>query len=227
MDKRKRYFLVLDVETANTVDDPIVYDVGFIIGDKKGNIYEEYSFAVTETFDNYQDLLQTAYYAEKIPQYFVEIEQGIRTMANFYTVRQTILNTMKKYGIKEIYAYNCHFDRRALTTTHRYFTKSKYRWFFPYGTKFSCIWNMACSTLLQQKTFGIRARAKKWFSPSGMRISTSAETVYKYITGEDNFEEQHKGINDVLIEYDILLRCLNQHKKMTKEIDRLCWRKVK
>lgn len=227
MDKRKKYFLVLDVETANSIDDPLVYDIGFVIGDKKGNIYEKYSFAIAETFDYYQDLLQTAYYAEKIPQYYVEMAQGIRSKTNFYMARQTILFLMKEYNITEVFAYNCHFDRRALTSTQRYFTKSKYRWFFPYGTKFSCIWNMACSTLLQQKTFRIRAIAKKWFTPSGKNISTNAETVHKYITGDDDFSEQHKGIDDVLIEYDILLRCLNQHKKMTKHIDRLCWRKVK
>lgn len=225
MDKRKKYFLVLDVETANTLDDPIVYDIGFIIGDKKGNIYEKYSFAISETFDHYDDLLQTAYYADKIPQYHVEIKQGIRMLVNFYTARQTIINTMKKYGIKEIYAYNCHFDRGALNRTHRYFTKSRYRYFFPYGTTFCCIWNMACTSILQQKSFKIRAKKKGWLSASGRYIATSAEIVHRYITGEDDFEEQHKGIDDVLIEYDILLRCLAQHKTIDKTIDRLCWKK--
>lgn len=225
MDKRKKYFLVLDVETANNLDFPLVYDIGFIVGDKQGKIYEKFSFAISETFDYYQDLLQTAYYAEKIPQYYIEIANGARTKVNFYTMRKTLLDIMEKYNIKEVYAYNCRFDRGALDNTQRYFTKSKYRWFFPFGTKFYCIWNMACSTLLQQKSFKPRARAKGWYTLSGANLSTSAEIVHRYITGDDDFLEEHKGINDVLIEYDILLRCLAQHKKMTKRIDRLCWKK--
>ena len=43
-DKRKKYFLVVDVETANSLDDPMVYDVGFLVGDKQGNIYEKEIF---------------------------------------------------------------------------------------------------------------------------------------------------------------------------------------
>ena len=85
---------------------------------------------------------------------------------------------------------------------------------------------MACTTLLQQKTFKKMAKAKGWKTESGLNISTKAETVYRYITGEDDFIEQHKGIDDVLIEYEILLRCIRQHKKMKKNINSACWRLV-
>ena len=39
IDKRKKYYLVLDVETANTLEQPLVYDIGYSVVDKKGNIY--------------------------------------------------------------------------------------------------------------------------------------------------------------------------------------------
>lgn len=85
---------------------------------------------------------------------------------------------------------------------------------------------MACTTIFQQKTFKKMAQAKNWKTASGLNISSNAETAYKYITGEDNFIEQHKGIDDVLIEYGILLRCVNQHKKMKTNINPACWRLV-
>ena len=31
MDRRKHYFLVLDTETANSLEDPLVYDMGWAI----------------------------------------------------------------------------------------------------------------------------------------------------------------------------------------------------
>ena len=42
----KKYYLVLDVETANSTDDALVYDLGYVVCDKKGNIYEADSFIV-------------------------------------------------------------------------------------------------------------------------------------------------------------------------------------
>ena len=226
MDKRKKYFLVVDVETANDVLQPLVYDVGFLVGDKQGNIYEKYSFAVSEMFDYYKSLLDTAYYAEKLPQYFIEIDNGERIKTSLYCIRKIMVDIMRKYNITEVYAYNCGFDRKALNLTQRYFTKSKYRWFFPFNTKFHCIWNMTCTTLFQQKSFREKAILQNWFSPSGKNFSTTAEIAYRYITGENDFTEQHKGLDDVIIEYQILLKCISQHKKIDKTINGLCWRKV-
>ena len=36
MDNRINYRLVLDTETANTIDQPLVYDIGGIVTDKQG-----------------------------------------------------------------------------------------------------------------------------------------------------------------------------------------------
>lgn len=227
MDKRKKYYLILDVETANTIEEPLVYDVGFIIGDKQGKIYEKYSFSVAEMFEHYQDLLSTAYYADKLPSYYQEEQDGTRNRCDLYTIRRLLVFLMNKYNIHEVYAYNVSFDRRALNTTERYFTKSKYRWFFPYGTQFHCIWNMACSTLFQQKTFRKLAEKYNWKTASGKNIATNAETAYKYVTGNFTFIEEHKGIDDVIAEYHILLRILAQHKKTAKEINPRCWATVK
>lgn len=227
IDRRKKYYLVVDVETANSLDDPLVYDIGFLVGDKQGNIYEKYSFSVWEMFQYYTDLLTTAYYAEKLPNYTIEEKNGLRVRTSLGTIRRLLVDTMIKYNITEVYAYNCYFDRKALNATRRYFTKSEYRWFFPYGTKFSCIWNMACTTIFQQKTFRDKAKENGWYGKNGKNITTNAETAFKYISGNSDFEEEHKGLADVIIEYDILLRCIRQHKKMVKDIDRQCWRKVK
>lgn len=46
IDKRKKYFITLDTETTNNnfesgFNDGLVYDLGFTITDKQGNIYEK------------------------------------------------------------------------------------------------------------------------------------------------------------------------------------------
>ena len=219
-------FIVLDVETANDTTDALTYDIGFIVADRHGNIYENHSFCVYDIYCCERELMQSAYYANKLPLYEQGLADGSYKMVLFSTVKKIIWNLMKEYNITKVFAYNCHFDRNALNKTQRYITKSKYRWFFPKETEFCDIWNFACSTICQQKAYKDFCELNGYISSRGNNYKTSAETVYQFITNQNNFEELHQGLADVYIEYEILLRCYATHKKVETDIDRLCWRKV-
>ena len=65
-------FIVIDTETANTLDDPFTYDIGFAVVDIEGNVYEKYSFVVADIFLD-KELMKSAYFADKIPQYWEDI----------------------------------------------------------------------------------------------------------------------------------------------------------
>lgn len=223
IDRRRKYVLVVDIETANIVQDALAYDIGFAVADKKGNIYETGSFMVSEMFFDHKDLMSTAYYAEKLPQYWEDYKQGTRKIASIYTIRKAMAELMKEYRISDVFAYNASFDRTGLDRTIRFLTKSRVRWFFPFGTKFHCIWHMACQTIFQQKTFAKVALINDWLSEKG-NVSTSAETAHRYITKQVEFEESHTGLEDVQIETQIMAKCFAQHKKMETKINRLCWR---
>ena len=43
-------FIVLDTETTNSIDDPIVYDLGWAVVDATGKVYQTYSFVVADVF---------------------------------------------------------------------------------------------------------------------------------------------------------------------------------
>ena len=229
MDKRKKYFLVVDVETANSTDQALTYDIGFSVCDKQGRVYESRSYAISDIFFdekkifNNRELMDSAYYNEKLPQYFDGMRSGAWKVAPLLVVRKEIHQLMKEYNINVVCAYNCYFDKNALNTTLRYITKSSLRWFFPYGTEFYCIWNMACQTICKQKSYLKFCLKNGLYSESG-NCKTSAETVYAYMTQNANFEEQHTGLEDVKIEVQIMARCFRQHKKMDKGINRLCWK---
>jgi len=234
MDNRINHILVLDVETANSLEQPFVYDIGGVITDKQGRIYERFSFVIRDVFVYERDLMQTAYYANKIPDYVKDIHAGKRIMVDFQQARRYILNLMKEYNVRDVAAYNAHFDRNALNTTLRWLTKSKIRYFFPYNTNFMCIWNMACQTICQRKTYKSFCEQHQYTSnrkgePNAKNYSTSAETVYKYLILSPQFEEEHKGLDDVLIETYIMRRCFESHKAMPygKGIRRNCWMDVK
>lgn len=221
IDKRKTYYLVVDVETADKVESPLVYDLGYAVCDRKGTIYEKGSFVINNIFYGYNEKMQTAYYAEKLPQYYDGIEKGEWQPTNLSNAREIIKQVIKKYNVKMVLAYNAYFDRNALNNTMAKLTNLKY--FFPYGTEFGCIWSMACQVLCCQKSYLKWAIDNGFVSPSG-NIKTSAETVYAYLSGQKDFQEQHTGLADVEIETYIFAQCMRQHKKLKKEINRLCWR---
>lgn len=215
--------LVIDTETCNSIEQPLPYDIGYAICDRSGKIYLERSFVVAETFLDLRETMESAYYAEKIPQYWRDIENGKRKIKTLRNIRKIILEDMKTYNVKKVGAYNMGFDKRALNNVLRYATKSFCRWFFPFGTEFFCIWSMACQTLLNTKTYIDFAEKNGLVSPAD-NILTSAESAYKFLTKEVDFIESHTGLEDVKIEVAIMAKCYATHKKMDTKIYSACWR---
>lgn len=220
---QRKKFLVIDVETANDVNCPLVYDVGLAVCDKYGTIYEKHSFLIYEIYRGERGLMQSCYYANKIPEYEEQLKNGETKLVRLFTLKNFIRDLIKKYNIDTVGAYNCYFDKNALNNTIRYVTKSRFRWFFPFGIKFICIWHMACQVIYTQKGFQRWARKNNFVSKSG-NIQTSAEIGYRYQIGNIDFQEEHKGLHDVLIECQLLKRCFSQHRKMNTGINRLCWK---
>ena len=130
---------------------------------------------------------------------------------------------MKQYKVKKVGAYNMGFDKRALNNDVRYCSKSFFRWFFPFGTEYFCIWNMACQTILNTTSY-IKFALQNGLVSDKDNILTSAECCYKFLKKNVDFIEEHTGLEDVRIEVEILAKCYATHKKMNKEINSACWR---
>jgi len=224
MSKTKK-FIVLDTETCNSIEQPLPYDIGWVVCDKKGNIYEKRSFVVAEVFCDMKDVMQSAYYAEKIPHYWDDIKSGKRILTGMWNIRRTMKEDIKNYKVKAVGAYNMGFDKRALNNLIRYVSKSFLRWWFPFGVQFFCIWNMACNVILNRTTY-IKFAEKNGLVSASDNILTSAECAYKYITDSIDFVESHTGLEDVEIEVAIMAECYRQKKALKTEINSSCWRVV-
>lgn len=215
IDRRKNYYIVFDTETCNSIDDPIVYDIGGAVVDKKGNVYETFSFVIYEVFCEMKDLMQSAYYAEKIPMYEKQIANGERKIVKYSTAKKYINELARKYHIKAMVAHNARFDYRSTTKTQRYLTKSKYRWFIPYGVELWDTMKMANDTICKQVHYKEFCYSNGYLTKNG-RVRKTAEILYRYISGEHDFIEEHTGLADVMIEKEIFAHCIRQHKPMRK-----------
>lgn len=226
IDKRKHYIVVIDTETCpldNTLENVTpqnmwVYDVGWAVVDKHGNVYETKSYINRDIFYDEKDLMKSSYYADKLPQYYEDIESGKRRVATWYEIKKDLADTMEKYNTKTICAHNMRFDYGATNNTQRWLTKSKYRYFLPYGCEIWDTMKMAQDVVVKTPTY------KKFCFENGYitkhkipRPQVKAEVLYKYITGNNDFVESHTGLEDVLIEKDIMAYCFKKHKPMRKE----------
>ena len=216
IDRRKSFFAVFDTETTNGFDDPLVYDFGFAIVDKLGNVYAKFSFVIYETFCGMKDLMASAYYADKIPMYQEQINKGERKIVSLYTARKIFNEVCREYNVKACMAHNARFDYIATATTQRYLTKSKYRFFLPYGIELWDTLKMAQDTICKQKSYKSWCEKNGYITKNG-RPQATAEILYKYISGDENFEESHTGLEDVMIEKEIFAHCMRQHKPMRKK----------
>lgn len=215
MDKRKNYYLTIDTETANSLDDPMMYDLGGCIHDKLGNVYETFSFIIYEVFCADRALFDTAYYADKRSMYEEQIKAGSRKIVSIWTARKYIADLCKKYDVKAIIAHNARFDYKSTNGTLRYVTKSKCRYFLPYGIPMWDTLKMAQDTICKQKGYQKFCEMNGFCLKNGKPRAT-AEILFKYISGQIEFVEDHTGLEDVLIEKEIFKQCMRQHKKMRK-----------
>lgn len=226
VDHRRHYVLVVDTETANTIADNngkldmsnvLVYDCGWQVVDTHGNVYAEKSYVNKDIFDHEKDLMQSAFYAAKIPRYLKDIETGARIKADTYTIRKEMLADMELYGIKEVAAHNARFDINALNGTYRYVTKSRFRYWFPYGTEIWDTMRMANSVICKMPTYKAFCEKHGYFTPTG-RVKKTAEILWRFISGQNDFIESHTGLEDVQIESQIMAYCFKQHKAIEKEL---------
>lgn len=226
IDRRHIYGIVLDTETANTIQDEngldmtnvLFYDLGFQLVDSHGRTYgKKFSFVNSDIFTHEAELMQSAYYAKKIPQYRADLASGKRILANTYEIRKALVDLINKYDCKFVCAHNARFDYNSLNNTQRWTTKSRFRYFLPYGLEWWDTLKMARSVMGKMPTYQ-RFCAENGYTTKTGKPRFTAEICYRFITKDNTFVESHTGLEDVEIEVQILAYCVRQHKKMRKKL---------
>lgn len=224
--------LVIDTETANTLEnrdmsDVLVYDCGWAVCDVYGNVYETASFVNRDIFYREAELMKTAYYANKIPLYLKDIYEGKRKVAGIWEIRGAMFDTMERYNIHHVAAYNARFDANALNRTISWVSKSFARYFYRFGQiEWLDIMKMAQDAITGTRNY------KNWAADRGYTTKTgaprkTAETVYRYMTGEEDFNEEHTGLADVLIEVQIMAFCFTERDRRKVKMRTKLWENEK
>jgi hypothetical protein len=233
IDHRINYVMVIDTEACpidKTVEgvnpeNMFTYDIGYAVCDKHGKVYLTRSFVIADIFYGESDLMQSAHYNNKLPQYHKDIENGTRKVVTFAKACKIFREDMRTYSVNKVFAHNHRFDVTALNITSRWTSKSAYRYFYPYGTKLYDTMTMARQVVANTPTYKAFCEREGYMTKNG-KPQVKAEVLYRYISGNYDFKESHTGLEDVKIEVALFAKCKSQHKPMNTNIEPWCWRKV-
>lgn len=213
-------YIVIDTETTNSIDDPLTYDIGFAVVDENGKVYETYSYVVADIFLD-KDLMASAYFIDKVPQYWVDIKNGTRELKTFFNIRKKFKEVCEKNHIWCVLAHNAKFDYRALNLTARFLTGSKVKYFFPYGIEIWDTLKMSREVLKEIDAYGEFCYLNNFLTKNLCKRYT-AEIIYRFLINDLTFEEEHTGLADVLIEKEIFRYCMEKKPN----IDGLLWGRI-
>ena len=132
---KRKYYLILDTETATVpfagtiarnehekkniaIAKPLVYDIGWVISDRQGNIIKKENYLVQETFFVPQ-VFNTAYYRDKRPQYMEMFGKREIEALPWNNIIEILLQDCR--NVDFVCAYNATFDfKKAIPFTERY-----------------------------------------------------------------------------------------------------------
>lgn len=203
--------LIFDTETTS-IEKPFCYNVGYIIidTDTRERVLAK-DFVVEQVWHNPM-LFTTAFYADKREIYVNRMRARKTKMDKWGYIMAEMRRDIVAHEITHAYAYNSNFDEGVFT-----FNCDWFKTLNPFDTvavhdirgyvhKF-----IAFTTDFQQF-----CEDNKRFTESG-NYSTTAETLFQFITQDTEFEEEHTALADSVIEGDILCDCIDRGAEWEKD----------
>ena len=212
--------IVFDTETTS-LEKPFCYNIGYVITDTDTNTtLLRREFVVEQVWHNLE-LFSSAYYAEKRPIYVSAMKGKKAVMDKFGYICRQMRADIKNYEISQAYAYNCKFDEKVFDFMCEWYKVSN-----PLdNVQVYDIRGYVCEFVANTQEYQDACENYEWFTES-KNYSTTAETLYRYITNNPDFIESHTALDDSLIETAILHYCIEkggeygQHYNTPKSISR-------
>ena len=199
----KNIYCTLDTETFGGASNPKgIYHLAGIIHTRKGEVLATFNYLISE---HYNEIEKDSYAKRNFHKYADMIANGIVTSIPTEKMAVEMVNNLCEfYGVNVMTAYNSGFD----------FVKTECRELLN-GRQFIDTWLMALQTITTKKSYE-KFCVENGYLTKKRNLQTSAEVVYRFLTSNTDFIEEHTAFEDSKIEMQIFLECLKTHKKFTQ-----------
>ena len=202
--------VVFDTETTS-LNKPFCYNIGYvIINSENWETLQKRSFVVEQIWHNLP-LFSTAYYAEKREIYIKDMKGRKTIMRKFGHICQTMIRDFQHYEVEKAFAYNSSFDEKVFN-----FNCDWYKCNNPFDNiPISDIRGFVHNFLINDDFIQFCEQNEE-FTETG-NYSTTAETLFRFITKQEDFNEAHTALEDSIIEGEILRVCAEQGGKLEED----------
>lgn len=213
--------MVIDTETVN-LEKPFCYNIGYVIANTDTKeVLARKEFVVEQVWHN-KELFSTAYYESKRPIYISRMRAKAIKLDKIGYITQEMAKDIKFYEISQVYAYNSPFDERVFDFNSEWFKiinpLETVEWFDIRG--------YVHEFLAETEEYQDFCDKHELYTESG-NYSTTAETVFRFISQDIEFVEEHTALADSEIELEILFSCVEnfganygEHYTVKRSIER-------
>ena len=212
---------------------PLIYDLGWQIIDRQGRVYERKNFLISEIFSVPAVFNTAYYaskrplYLEKLRKGEIvltdwnaaasELEQAmshceaVGAYNSMFDYKKAIPFTelyISKLYSEDFFEWEQFQNKRCSKIAHGY-TPSNNHFdgdnFLFRGKAYPMfdLWGMSCEHLLDNDDYKRMCIDEGWTTASGKYFKTSAETAYRFISGNSDFDEAHTALDDAIIESEL------------------------
>lgn len=213
--------LVYDTETTN-LEKPFCYNGGYVVyNTDEGKVILKRDSVIEQVWHNFM-LFTTAYYANKRELYINRMRARQANLTKWGYFTQQLYRDIVEFEITDAYAYNSAFDEKVFE-----FNCDWFKTINPFDSvKVHDIRGYVMEKIANTQDYKDFCEEHQLFTESG-NYSTTAEAVYRYISGNTEFIEEHTALADSEIECEILAECVargcewNTDYKVPKVVERV------
>ncbi len=209
--------IVFDTETAGCKTQTLL-NVGYKILDlniQKGEAHTLVArdYLITEVINNELFMLNDMFVGEeKYKKYKYLLENKLIIKRSIKQIFATMARDITKHKVLFGFAYNCDFDTDKFAKTAQLKALANPLEILPIFD----IWAYAVNHICKTSDYIEWAKANEIFTETQFYISTSVESVCKYMYNNLDFVENHTALSDVDHEVNILIECVRRGCDITR-----------
>lgn len=213
--------IVFDTETIGKVSQSLI-NIGYKIIDidiQKATytLLVERDYLVRDLINNKIYCLNDDFVGyNKYARFLAALDGKTAIKRNIPQIFTTLTNDIKKYKVLFGYAFNCDFDTDKFKKTADLFGIANPLDLIPIFDIWAYAYKYICDTTDYQEW----AKENNILTTSEVYISTSVESVCRYLYNDLNFTETHTALCDVYHETNILMECVKRGCDITRELPR-------